>query len=105
MEAVHETCPCLEDKHSPLLEKLYLSKPNTGYSELGEVIEAENFQSLAQIFKRHRDKSPVVGPEDPLINGIVDEFKKFGKPAIGADKNGLCWKVFKILCPGVYGKK
>lgn len=73
-------------KQSPLLEKLYLCKPNDGFSGLGEVIEAENFQSLAQISKEIGINLLVVGPEDPLINGIVDEFKKAGIPAIGADK-------------------
>ncbi|MEI8388523.1 MAG: phosphoribosylamine--glycine ligase [bacterium] len=73
-------------KQSPLLEKLYLCKPNDGFAELGEVIEAENHIELARISKEIGIDLIVVGPEDPLISGIVDEFNKIGIPAIGADK-------------------
>ena len=73
-------------KQSPLLEKLYLCKPNDGFAELGEVIEAENFIEFARISKEIGIDLVVVGPEDPLINGIVDELKKVGISAIGADK-------------------
>lgn len=73
-------------KQSLLLEKLYLCKPNDGFAELGEVIEAENYAELARISKEIGIDLIVVGPEDPLISGIVDEFNKIGIPAIGADK-------------------
>jgi len=73
-------------KQSPMLEKLYLSKPNDGFSELGEVLESDNFQQLANLSKEIGINLLVVGPEDPLINGIVDEFKKVEIPSIGADK-------------------
>jgi phosphoribosylamine---glycine ligase len=76
----------LKIKQSPLLEKLYLCKPNDGFIELGEVIDAENYLELANISKEIGIDLLVVGPEDPLINGIVDEFNKVGIPAIGADK-------------------
>jgi len=73
-------------KKSSLLKKLYLCKPNDGFADLGEVIDAENFVELAQISKGIGINMLVVGPEQPLINGIVDEFKKVGISAIGADK-------------------
>lgn len=73
-------------KQSPLLDKLYLCKPNDGFRELGEVIEAENFKDLAEIAKQKSVDLLVVGPEDPLTLGIVDEFKKAGIPAIGPNK-------------------
>ena len=73
-------------KQSPLLEKLYLCNPNDGFAYLGEVLDAENFTELAKISKEIGISLLVVGPEDFLIRGIVDEFKKAGIPAIGADK-------------------
>ena len=73
-------------KQSSLLEKLYLCQPNEGFADLGEVIDAENYEKLAQISKEIGINLLVVGPETPLINGIVDEFEKAGIPAIGADK-------------------
>jgi len=73
-------------KQSPLLEKLYLCKPNDGFAELGEVLEAENYKELAQISKEIGINLLVVGPEEPLINGIADEFKNFEIPVIGVNK-------------------
>ncbi|HSA06705.1 MAG TPA: phosphoribosylamine--glycine ligase [Candidatus Gastranaerophilales bacterium] len=73
-------------KQSSLLEKLYLCKPNDGFAELGELIEAPDFEELAKISLEKGIDLLVVGPEDPLINGIVDEFKKAGISAIGPDK-------------------
>lgn len=74
-------------KESPLLTKLYLACPNDGFCELGEEIEFENFENLAFNAKIIGITLLIVGPEDPLINGIVDEFKKVGISAIGPDKN------------------
>ena len=73
-------------KQSPMLEKLYLCKPNDGFADLGEVIEADNFEQLVQKAKEIGINLLVVGPENPLIVGIVDEFQKAEIPAVGADK-------------------
>ena len=73
-------------KQSPLLDKLYLCKPNDGFANLGEVLESASFEELANISKEKGINLLVVGPEVPLINGIVNEFKKAGIPAIGPDK-------------------
>jgi phosphoribosylamine--glycine ligase len=72
-------------KQSPLLEKLYLCKANDGFAHLGETLEAGDFAGLAKISAEKGIDLLVVGPEDPLINGIVDEFRKVNIPAIGAD--------------------
>jgi phosphoribosylamine--glycine ligase len=73
-------------KQSPQLKKLYLCKPNDGFAELGEVLEAENFSELAVKAKSLNVDMLIVGPEDPLVDGIVDEFHKNGIACIGADK-------------------
>ncbi len=72
---------------SSLLEKLYLCKPNDGFADLGEVIEATGFEQLASISKEKNIDLLVAGPEEPLVNGIVDEFRKVGIPAIGPAKD------------------
>jgi phosphoribosylamine---glycine ligase len=71
---------------SSRLSKLYLCSPNDGFADMGEVIKADNYESLAKIAKEKDIDLLVVGPENPLADGIVDEFKKLGIPAIGADK-------------------
>ncbi len=72
---------------SPLLTKLYLAKANDGFSSLGEVIEFNRFVDLANSAKQEGIDLLIVGPEDPLVNGIVDEFKKLDIPAIGPGKD------------------
>lgn len=71
---------------SPLLEKLYLYGANDGFSNLGQVLEAKNFDELVQIAKFEKINLVIVGPEAPLIQGIADVFKKAGIDCIGANK-------------------
>lgn len=71
---------------SPLLEKLYLWGANDGFAHLGEKITAQNIQELAEIANSHKIDIVVVGPENHLAEGIVDEFQKYGIACIGANK-------------------
>jgi phosphoribosylamine--glycine ligase len=71
---------------SPLLTKLYLSNANEGFSHMGEVLVAETFEELALKAKKENIDILVVGPENPLAEGIVDVFEKVGIPAIGVNK-------------------
>jgi len=71
---------------SDILTELYLAKPNDGFAYLGKVLEVQNFKKLAIKSKEIGIDLLVVGPEDPLANGIVDEFKNSGIPSIGPDK-------------------
>ena len=72
-------------KQSPSLDAVCLCGANDGFKELGEGLEAANFAELASLAKDKGIDLLVVGPEIPLVDGIVDEFKKIGIPAIGAD--------------------
>ncbi|WP_071147610.1 phosphoribosylamine--glycine ligase [Bacteroides ihuae] len=62
---------------SPKVEKLYIAPGNAGTSAIGENVDikATDFQSL-KIFALEREIDMiVVGPEDPLVEGIFDFFK------------------------------
>lgn len=72
--------------NSPLLEKLYLYGANDGFSDLGRVIEAKDFFELVQIAKNEKINLVIVGPEVPLVEGIVDIFKSEDIACIGANK-------------------
>jgi len=71
---------------SDKLAQLYLSKPNDGFAHLGDLLEANNYTELARKAKAENIDLLIVGPENPLADGIVDEFKEAGIPAIGPDK-------------------
>lgn len=62
---------------SPKVEKLYIAPGNAGTSEVGENIDikATDFEAL-KVFALEREVDMiVVGPEDPLVQGIFDFFK------------------------------
>ena len=63
---------------SPKIEKLYIAPGNAGTSAVGEnvAIKATDFPALKAIALEHKIDMIVVGPEDPLVQGIFDFFKE-----------------------------
>lgn len=63
---------------SPKCETLYVAPGNAGTATVGQniPIKADNFEALAEFVENNHIDMVVVGPEDPLVNGIVDFFKK-----------------------------
>lgn len=61
---------------SPRLKKLYIAPGNPGTAQYGEnvSIDVNNFEALAQFAINNSVNMVVVGPEDPLVNGISDYF-------------------------------
>ena len=62
---------------SPKVEKLYIAPGNAGTSSVGENvnIKATDFPSLKAFALKNQIDMIVVGPEDPLVQGIYDNFK------------------------------
>ena len=63
---------------SPKIEKLYIAPGNAGTSAVGEnvAIKATDFPALKAFALEHKIDMIVVGPEDPLVQGIFDSFKE-----------------------------
>jgi phosphoribosylamine---glycine ligase len=61
---------------SPLLSKLYCAPGNPGMAKVGECVELDIANHAAV----------VVGPEGPLVAGIIDELAAAGFKAFGPDK-------------------
>ncbi len=63
---------------SPRLEKLYIAPGNAGTASLGENIDVDpdNFGALKKIVLDKQIGMVVVGPELPLVHGIVDFFRE-----------------------------
>lgn len=75
---------------SPLVEKIYCIPGNAGISELAECLKMDiegNFDQLANFAEDKKVDLTVVGPEDPLANGIVDHFQKHGLRIFGPTKS------------------
>ena len=63
---------------SPLVKKIYACPGNAGIASLGDCVEtsAEDIKGLADFAEKNLIDLTVVGSEQPLILGIVDEFEK-----------------------------
>ena len=62
---------------STKVEKLFIAPGNAGTASCGEnvAIKADDFETLKQFTVDNGVDMVVVGPEDPLVKGIYDEFK------------------------------
>lgn len=74
---------------SSRLEKLYCAPGNAGTMSIAENVPlgASDIQGLADFASKEKIDLTVVGPELPLILGIVDEFEKKGLKIFGPNKN------------------
>ena len=79
---------------SPKVDMLYIAPGNAGTSTIGENvnIKVNDFQKIKSFVLDNEINMVVVGPEDPLVNGIFDFFKEdallAGIPVIGPSKLG-----------------
>lgn len=86
---------CWKISQSPLVEKTYCAPGNAGISRHAEcvAIGVGDFDSLAQFVKKESVDLTVVGPEQPLCEGITDFFEKedllvFGPSKAAAELEG-----------------
>ncbi len=71
-------------RRSPRVDRLWIAPGNAGTPSVGENVDiaATDMPALIDFARRHRVDLTVVGPEAPLIAGIVDRFR---------DANRLCY--------------
>ena len=89
---------------SKKISKIFCIPGNAGTSEVAENIDIDidNFQIIYKFLKKEDIKFVIVGPEQPLVNGIVDylgkkDVKVFGPNKIASQLEGS--KIFtKKLC-------
>ena len=79
---------CYKLKQSPNTKKLICIPGNAGTKELAENIniDIKNFNEILDTLKTHKIDLVIIGPEEPLVNGIVDFLKKEGIRVFGPDK-------------------
>ena len=79
---------------SAKVEKLFVAPGNAGTATCGENVDikADDFEALKQFVADNAVDMVVVGPEDPLVKGIYDDFKNDPRtasvPVIGPSKAG-----------------
>ena len=74
---------------SSKVEKMYCAPGNAGIAELAECVPigAMEFDKLVTFAKEKEIDLAIVGMDDPLVGGLIDEFEKAGIRAFGPRKN------------------
>ena len=74
---------------SSKVEKMYCAPGNAGISEYAECVPigAMEFEKLADFAQENQIDLTIIGMDDPLVGGIVDEFESRGLRVFGPRKN------------------
>lgn len=73
---------------SPRVDKVFVAPGNPGMTNVAETVSIDetNTEALIQFAKANEVGLTIVGPEVPLLNGIVDEFQQAGLKIFGPSK-------------------
>ena len=87
---------------SPKLEELYCIPGNAGTDSIAVNVELDfyNFESLLQFLKENKIDLVIVGPEKPLVDGVVDFLLKENIKVFGPNK-----KVSQLEGSKIFTKK
>jgi phosphoribosylamine--glycine ligase len=87
---------------SPLCSQLFVSPGNAGTAKIAFNIKLPDFQAIKQFCIDRQVKLVVVGPEQPLVDGIYDFFMDDDQlkniPVIGPSKKGAMLEGSKVFC-------
>jgi phosphoribosylamine--glycine ligase len=75
-------------KQSPKVKKIYCAPGNAGIASLAECVEiaSDDIKGLLKFAQDNKIDLTVVGPEAPLVAGIVDEFEQYGLKIFGPNQ-------------------
>lgn len=74
---------------SSKVDKIYCAPGNAGIAEIAECVDigAMEFDKLVAFAKEKAIDLTIIGMDDPLVGGVVDEFEKAGLRVFGPRKN------------------
>ncbi len=91
---------------SPLVKKIYCAPGNGGIEKQAECIniKAEDIEGLKKFALKERIDLTVVGPESPLVKGIVDEFEKADLKIFGPSRKASQLEGSKVFAKNLMRK-
>ena len=92
---------------SPLVQKFYSIPGNPGISEYAELVKNISIEDNAAIVKFAQEQNinlVVVGPEAPLVNGLVDALEIAGIKSFGCKKDAAQLEGSKIFAKNLMKK-
>lgn len=84
---------------SPMVDRVFCAPGNAGIAELAEcvAVEATDILSLRKFARENSIDLTIVGPEAPLVKGIVDSFESAGLRAFGPTRQGARLEGSKVF--------
>ena len=79
---------CYKLKQSPRIKKLICIPGNAGTQKIAENVKEDisNFEALYKVFKKKNIDIVIIGPEQPLVDGLVDYLNEKKIRVFGPDK-------------------
>ncbi|CAM2064118.1 Phosphoribosylamine--glycine ligase [Sulfidibacter corallicola] len=71
---------------SPTLPRLYFAPGNPGTAELGTNLKLSNHAEITAFAAEEGIHLVIVGPEQPLVDGLADKLNSIGVPCFGPDQ-------------------
>lgn len=81
-----ESAIAVKLKDDKRIAKMYFAKGNATTATLGQNIYEDSVEGLREFALKERIDLTIVGPEAPLVEGIVDDFKAHGLKIFGPRK-------------------
>lgn len=84
---------------SPEVEKIYCLPGNGGISDIAECVDikSDDFESMVKFARQNEIDITIVGPEAPLVAGIVDVFTRQGLKIFGPQKEAARLEGSKVF--------
>ena len=84
---------------SKKIKKIYCVPGNAGTDEIAENIDIDinDFENILKFLKEKNIELVIIGPEGPLVNGIVDYLEKFNIKVFGPNKKASQLEGSKIF--------
>lgn len=91
---------------SPRVHKIFCAPGNAGIAQLAECVDikAENIPGIVDLVRREKIDLTVVGPEAPLVTGLVDTLEREGYPVFGPRQRAAEIEGSKILAKEIMQK-
>ena len=88
---------------SKKVNKIYCIPGNAGTNEICEniSIDLKNFEEIYKFINQNKIELVIVGPEEPLVNGIVDYLEQFNIKIFGPNKNASQLEGSKIFTKNI----
>ncbi len=97
---------CWKLAQSPRVEKVFCAPGNAGISQHAECVDikASDIKALAAFAEEQGAGLTIVGPEDPLANGIVDYFREHGLTVFGPTAKAAAIEASKVFTKDLLSK-